>query len=222
MGGGFGFFEIILFACIAAFLVYRLGSVLGKRTGHERSPGDIIRRRAGGGNDNVIALPDRVRAENDDGSDGPTSVAAGVTQIKDAEPSFDEDQFVQGAKTAFELVITAFAAGDGKTLRTLLSDQVYENFAKEIRAREIANYTHETTLVSITSADIIEANMEGNGAFVTIRFISDQVNATRDSAGEMVEGDSEVVAEVTDLWTFARDTQSADPNWTLVATRSPD
>ena len=222
MGGGFGFFEIILFACIAAFLVYRLGSVLGKRTGHERSPGDIFRRRAGGGNDNVIALPDRVRAENGDGSDGPTSVAAGVTQIKDAEPSFDEDQFVQGAKTAFELVITAFAAGDGKTLRTLLSDQVYENFAKEIRAREIANYTHETTLVSITSANIIEANMEGHGAFVTIRFISDQVNATRDSAGEMVEGDSEVVAEVTDLWTFARDTQSADPNWTLVATRSPD
>ena len=222
MGGGFGFFEIILFACIAAFLVYRLGSVLGKRTGHERSPGDIFGRRTDGGNDNVIALPDRARANGGDESDGPTSVAAGVTQIKVADPSFDEDQFVQGASTAFELVVKAFAAGDGKTLRSLLSDQVYENFAKEIRAREIANYSHETTLVSITSADIIEANMEGRGAFITIRFISDQVNATRDSAGEMVEGDSEVVAEVTDLWTFARDTRSADPNWTLVATRSPD
>ncbi len=222
MGGGFGFFEIILFACIAAFLVYRLGSVLGKRTGHERSLGDIFGRRTDSGNDNVIAPPDRARANGGDESDSPRSVTAGVTQIKVADPSFDEDQFVQGARTAFELVVKAFAAGDGKTLRSLLSDQVYENFAKEIRAREIANYTPETKLLNITSADIIEANMEGRGAFITIRFISDQVNATRDSAGEMVEGDSEVVTEVTDLWTFARDTRSADPNWTLVATRSPD
>ncbi len=222
MGGGFGFFEIILFACIAAFLVYRLGSVLGKRTGRERSPGDVFGGRSKGENDNVIALPDRMRAENSEESSGPRSVAAGITQIKVADPSFDEDQFVEGAKTAFELVVNAFAAGDGKTLRTLLSDQVYENFAKEIRAREIANYSHETTLVSIISADITEANMEERGVFITIRFISDQLNATRDSAGEMVEGDSEVVAEVTDIWTFARDTHSSDPNWTLVATRSPD
>ena len=221
MGGGFGFLEIILFACIAAFLVYRLGNVLGKRTGHERSPGDIFGRRSNSDNDNVVALPECSRQESDNEDAGPTSVAAGVTQIKVADPSFDEEQFIEGAKTAFELVIKAFAAGDGKTLRTLLSDEVYENFAKEIRAREIANHTHETDLVSISSADIIEIHMEGSGAFITTRFISEQVNATRDSSGDMVEGESEVVAEVTDLWTFARDMRSSDPNWTLVATRSP-
>jgi len=220
MGGSFGFFEIILFACIAAFLVYRLGSVLGKRTGHERSPGDIPGRSSNSDNDNVVALPERSGQQSDHEEAGPTSVAAGVVQLQVADPSFDEEQYVEGAKTAFELIIKAFAAGDGKTLRALLSDEVYENFAKEIRAREIANHTHETDLVSISAADIIEIYMEGSGAFITTRFISEQVNETRGSSGDIVEGESEVVAEVTDIWTFARDTRSSDPNWTLVATRS--
>jgi predicted lipid-binding transport protein (Tim44 family) len=221
MGGGFGIFEIILFAGIAAFLVYRLGSVLGKRTGHERSLGNKFGRRSNSDNDNVVTLPERSHQESDNEEVGPTSVAAGVTQLQAVNPSFDEEQFTEGAKTAFALVIKAFATGDGKTLRALLSDEVYENFAKEIRAREIANYTHETDLVSISAAEIIEVHMEGSGAFITTRFISEQVNATRDSSGDMVEGESEIVAEVTDIWTFARETRSSDPNWTLVATRSP-
>ena len=221
MGGGFGIFEIILFACIAAFLVYRLGSVLGKRTGHERPPGDIFERHQNSDNDNAVTLPERSSQQGDIEAAGPTSVAVGVAQLQVADPSFNEEQFIEGAKTAFDLIIIAFAIGDGKTLRALLSDEVYEYFAKEIRSREIANQTHETDLVSISAADLIEINMAGGNAFLTIRFISEQMTATRDSSGDMVEGEFEVMAEVTDIWTFARDTRSSDPNWTLVATRSP-
>ena len=221
MGGGFDIFEIILFACIAAFLVYRLGSVLGKRTGHERPPGDIFERNLNSDNDNVVTLPERSSQQGDSEEAGPTSVTVGVAQLQVADPSFNEEQFIEGAKTAFDLIIKAFAVGDGKTLRALLSDEVYEYFAKEIRSREIANHTHETDLVSISAADLIEINMAGGNAFVTIRFISEQMNATRDSSGDMVEGEFGVIDEVTDIWTFSRDTRSSDPNWTLVATRSP-
>jgi predicted lipid-binding transport protein (Tim44 family) len=221
MGAGFGFFEIILFACIAGFLVYRLGRVLGKRTGNERSPGDTFGRRSSKESDNVVALPDRGRPETDDEEVAPTSVAAGIIQIKVADPSFDGEQFIEGARTAFEMIIKAFAAGDGKTLRTLLSDEVYENFANAIRAREIANHPHETNLVSIMGTDIIEIQMEGSSAFITVRFISEQMNATRDSSSDMVDGEAEAVTKVTDIWTFARDMHSSDPNWTLIATRSP-
>lgn len=220
MGGNYDFFEIVLFACIAAFLVYRLRSVLGRRTGQEQSRGDNVERHEEENNDNVIALSNLEEGKH--GAEGPKSAEAGIAQIRISDPSFDEERFTEGARAAFEMIINAFSSGDGKTLRTLLSDEVYGNFAKEIRAREIANHTHETTLVSINASDIIEAYMEGPGALITIRFVSDQVNTTRDTAGEMVEGEAEVVAEVTDIWTFARDVRSKDPNWTLVATRSPD
>ncbi len=222
MGGSFDFLEIVLFACIAAFLVYRLRSVLGKRTGHERPRQSFgpLGRNEGEERNNVIALPDQ--EEDEDVGSGPKSAEAGIAQIQVADPSFEEERFTKGACAAFEMIINAFASGDGKTLRTLLSDEVFENFSKEIRAREIANYTHDTTLVSIIASEIIEAHMEGRAALITVRFISDQVNVTRDAAGELIEGDAEVEAEVMDIWTFTRDVRTSDPNWTLIATRSTD
>ncbi len=225
MGGGFGIFDIILFAMLAAFLVYRLRSVLGKRTGHENRRQDPFSSQpesaADAGNDNVIALPDRETGEAAPEVAPDTPLSAGISQIQSADPSFEAGGFLTGAQAAFEMIINAFATGDGKTLNMLLSPEVYENFAGAIRSRELANNTQESTLVGIDSTDLLEAEMQDRIAVVTVKFISEQINATIDENDEVVDGDRNTVVKVTDIWTFARDTGSGNPNWKLIATRSP-
>lgn len=229
MGDGIQFLDIILFAAIAAFLVLRLRSVLGRRSGNEQGPKyDPFRKRDAeeAGEDKVISLPDRGPQAETQGA-GKVAEAAegspleqGLTQIKMADRSFEPDSFASGAKVAFEMIITAFAGGDTKTLRPLLSNDVFEDFSGAIKTRVDNDETLESTLVGITEADIIEAELQGKTAFVTIKFVSEQINVTRDAKGEVVDGDPGGVATVTDIWTFARNTRSRDPNWTLVATGS--
>ncbi len=238
MGEGFQFFDIILFAAIAAFLVLRLRSVLGKRTGHEQRPGQdpfkpSQQRQQQGGEqpdrDKVVPMPGR--GEDNGVTDeelkkaadkAETPLSAGLTQIKLADRDFDEDGFVQGAKGAFEMVVNAYAQGDRKSLRQLLANDVYGDFEQAIDAREKAGQSLETTLVNIREAEIVEAELQNRTAFVTVKFVSEQINVLRDAEGNVVEGDAEQVLDVTDIWTFARNTRSRDPNWTLVATRSPE
>lgn len=227
MGGG-GFLDIIIFAVIALFLVFRLRSVLGRRTGHERPPPDRQSPQKGDAptNDNVVELPDRTaRPENTEDADFATEVsddplAAGLTQIKIADSNFDPAGFATGASSAFEMVVQAFAEGDLKTLRSLLNDEVYDNFSAAVQQREESDEALETTVIGIKKADIIEARVEGRMAFITLKFLSEQVNVTRDKDGEVIDGDPNRVTEITDIWTFARNTRARDPNWTLVETRS--
>jgi predicted lipid-binding transport protein (Tim44 family) len=225
MSDGFQYFDIIIFAMIAAFLVLRLRSVLGRRTGTEK-PREFrpLAKRDAAGN-NVVSLPDPARTRDDPSPPGgprAATPAAGMAQIRTADPAFDPNAFAQGARGAFEIIVNAFAHGDTATLRPLLSDEVYERFAEAIRHRIAAKETLETQLVTIKSAEIDEAQLNGQTAFVTVKFISDQINATRSADGKIVEGspESEHVVEKTDFWSFARDTGSGDPNWVLVATAS--
>lgn len=234
MGNG-SFFDIILFAALAAFLVLQLRRVLGRRTGHEQPRDyDPFQPSAGGeksGDDKIITLPERKAAKREGAgaedvapaaaaSDDP--LARGLMQIKVADRSFDEEGFEQGARGAFEMIVASFADGDTKTLRPLLSNDVFDDFAGAIHDREEQNQTLETTLVGIKEAEIEEAELQGRTAFVTLRFVSEQINVVKDSEGRIVEGDPSEVTQITDIWTFARNTRSRDPNWTLVATRSPD
>ena len=230
---GFQFLDIILFAMIAAFLVFRLRSVLGRRTGHQSRPPDNMaqRRQEAEPDGNVIELPDRsaeAEAEPDDDAEfepeaeAPADpVARGVALIRGADPDFDPGQFGAGARAAFEAIVHAFATGDSGTLRALLNDEVFDNFERAIRDRLDAAETLETTVVGIKSADIVEASMRGRHAVVTVAFVSEQVNVTRDAEGEVIDGDPAQVTDVTDIWTFSRNTRSRDPNWKLIETRSP-
>ena len=232
MDDGIQFLDIILFAAIAAFFVLRLRGVLGKRTGQEKRPKyDPFAKsdKDEGEEDKVISLPDRSQAAKADEAAeaaeeaaAETPLAAGLMQIGRVDKAFDEAQFLSGAGTAFEWIINAFAQGDTKALRPLLSNDVYDDFSGAIEEREGAGQTLETTMVGITEAAIIEAELQGRTAFVTIKFVSEQVNVVRDSGGEVVEGDPSHVTKITDIWTFARNTRSRDPDWTLVATRSPN
>jgi predicted lipid-binding transport protein (Tim44 family) len=237
MGNGLQFFDIILLAAIAGFLVLRLRSVLGRRGGHEQPPGryDPFKgeKAEDAVEDKIVQLPDRgaqdemaERSADETGAEAfrpgesDTPLAAGLTQVKLADRSFEEVGFLGGAKAAFEMVINAFSQGDTRTLRPLLSNDVYEDFAGAIKTREQAGEALETTLVGVNEAEIIEAELQGRTAFVTVKFVSEQINVTRDAPGEIVDGDPNQVASITDIWTFARNTRSRDPNWTLVATRS--
>lgn len=224
MGGGFGIFDIILFAMLAAFLVYRLRSVLGKRSGHEHRRSDSLSVPEGAsetGNENVVALPDREPDTEESELELGSPLSSGLTQLQIVDPSFEVEPFLRGAQSAFEMIINGYATGDGKTLNTLLSTEVYENFASAIRSRELANNTQESTLVGIDSAVLLEVEMQGDDAMVTVKFVSEQINATIDDNGEVVDGDRSAVVTVTDIWTFSRDARSSDPNWKLIATRSP-
>jgi predicted lipid-binding transport protein (Tim44 family) len=219
--GDFQYFDIILFAMIAGFLVLRLRSVLGRRTGNERRREGYIRgpapvsEKAGNGaepSNGAAVLPLAAKPVD--------SVALGLDRIHRADPGFDPEHFVAGARAAFELVVSAFANGDKAALRPLLSDEVYQPFVATIDERAAAGETLETRIVRLDSLDITSAELVGHIARITARFVSGQINLTRARDGSIVDGDPEQPVEKTDFWTFARDTRSTDPNWALAATSS--
>jgi len=240
MDNGFQFFDIILFAMIAVFLVLRLRNVLGRRDGHEGGISDMFDRlinpdgKPGPGqnanDDNVVKLADKPVAPG--GAQEAPFVAAdpypqtplgrGFAAIGAADPGFNPDEFVSGARMAFEMILGAYAAGDSNTLKPLLGADVFANFDHSIREREAAGQTMEETLVSIQSVEAIEAELVGSEAQITVKLVSEQVHALFDAEGTVIEGDENKVITVTDFWTFVRDTSARDPNWALAATRSLD
>ena len=151
-----------------------------------------------------------------------TDLNKGLRAIKDADPSFEPKSFVDGAKMAYEMIVMAYADGDRKTLKNLLSREVYDGFVSAISEREAKSEKIQSSFVGINKADIVSADMKGSEAHVTLRIVSELISATRDKAGTVIDGDPETVAEVKDVWTFARDTRSRDPNWKLVATEAED
>jgi predicted lipid-binding transport protein (Tim44 family) len=149
-----------------------------------------------------------------------TPLAEGLRAIAAADRSFDAAAFANGAKAAYEMIVTAFAEGDRKTLRNLLSREVYDGFVSAISQRESRGETIEFKFVGIDKAEITEASLKSTTAQVTVRFVSKLVSATHDKSGKVIDGDPLHVGDVTDIWTFARDVNSRDPNWKLVATES--
>ena len=236
MGNGFQFIDIILFAMIAAFLILRLRSVLGRRDGHEGGYQDRLEAdpREERPDDKIVQISSRksdAYSEPDpmERDVSPTEeelaneeLMAGVADLRTADPDFNAEDFLVGARVAFEMILGAYASGDRETLENLLSPEVYDNFRKAIDDREGAGHEMEETLVGIRSAEIVEALMDGSHAHVTTKFFSEQVHVLRDSAGHVIEGNPNQVTDVVDFWTFARDTSASDPNWHLVATRSLD
>jgi predicted lipid-binding transport protein (Tim44 family) len=238
MNDGFQFFDIILFAMIAVFLVLRLRGVLGRRDGHEGNFSDFINRlsqndhnktekEGAAGNDNVLHL-DKQNDEKFSAAaemiveEEQSPLLLGLRAIAAADKDFDSDEFTSGARIAFERILGAYVLGDIRELKSLLSSEVFSNFEKSIRDREDSNHTMEETLVGIRKAELVEAEMEGETAQITVKFISDQVHALSDEKGIVVEGDPNKIVSVTDFWTFIHDSRSRDPNWVLAATRSLD
>jgi predicted lipid-binding transport protein (Tim44 family) len=229
----------IVFLAVAVFIFLRLRSVLGQRTGRERPPYDPFSRDSVRGaakdtpKDNVVSLPGRaaeagpslaetaVPADRWKGvAETGSSTAAGLDAIAAVEPDFDAEHFIAGARAAYEMVVTAYADGDRRTLKNLLSREVYEGFDAAISEREKRGEKAETRFVSLDTAEIIGAELRAKSAQITVRFVSKLISVTRDSAGAVIDGNPEKVTDVTDVWTFARDISSRDPNWKLIATEA--
>jgi predicted lipid-binding transport protein (Tim44 family) len=149
-----------------------------------------------------------------------STIAAGLDAIVAAEPSFDAKHFIAGARAAYEMIVTAFAEGDRRQLRGLLSREVFDGFDAAIAERENRGETAETRFVSIDDSAITAADLRNRTAHITVRFVSKLISATRDRTGNVIEGNAERVTNVTDVWTFARDISSRDPNWKVVATEA--
>jgi predicted lipid-binding transport protein (Tim44 family) len=231
----------LLFLVLAVVIFIRLRSVLGRRTGSERPPYDPYTRpdakQAGAPEGSVVALP-RGRSgqapagepagpspediEERLGRHAPADSPLGksLTALMQADPSFDPGQFLDGAKGAYEMVVAAFAEGDEDTLKQLLGPDVLDGFERAIAEREERGEILQSTLVGIDKADIIEAEIKAKQAMVTVKFVSELISVTRDSDGDVVEGDPKKVREVTDIWTFMRELASRNPNWKLVATEA--
>jgi predicted lipid-binding transport protein (Tim44 family) len=227
----------IIFLALAVFIFLRLRSVLGQRTGRERPPydpyspaRDTMRPAPG---DKVVALPGRAPdtaqkpsepAEPVDRWKGiaepGSALAAGLDAIAREDKSFDAKHFLTGARAAYDMIVTAFAAGDRRQLKGLLGREVYDGFENAIKDRESRGEKVETRFVSIDGADLVSAEVRGKTAQVTVRFQSQLVSVTRDKDGNVIDGNPDKVTDVTDVWTFARDISSRDPNWKLVATEA--
>lgn len=223
MGASGGFpLDLVLFGMIAAFLVLRLRSILGRRTGFERppqantlapgpvaAPGPVIEGLA----EPPPATPSHTLP------DPASPVGETLTHMRAIDPSFDVARFLDGAEKAFRIIVGAFAGGDRNTLRSLLSDDTYRAFVQAIEAREAAGHVQVSEVRGMENVAIEQAELRGSVAVVTVRFVSDQVSLTRDKDGHPVAG-TDAVTEITDLWTFERDLATRDPTWRLVAARS--
>jgi len=232
----------LLFLVLAVVIFIRLRNVLGRRTGNERPPYDPYTtpdaKRAGSeANEPVVALP---RGRSSRGPVAEASVPSvedlearlgrhaakdsplgqSLTGLMRADPGFDPNHFIDGAKAAYEMIVMGFAQGDDATLKQLLGSDVYDGFQRAIRERESRGEKVESSLVGIDKTDIIEAEVKNRTAYVTVKFVSELISVTRAADGEVVEGDPKKVREVTDIWTFAREVESKNPNWKLVATEA--
>lgn len=237
------FFDIptLIVIGIAIVVLFRLRSVLGTRTGNERSPVDRQREAAAKAaskstpkaDDTVVPMRPRpaeaprednerrtrkLEAEIEQFAHGDSAIATGLRAIAEADVNFTPKSFIEGGKAAYEMIVTAFAEGDRGTLRNLLEKDVFEGFEKAIKDREAAGHKIDFTFVGLPKVEITDAELDKRNALVTIHFDAEVVQATRDRDGNLIEGNADQVQTISDEWTFARNTKSRDPNWKLVAT----
>ena len=237
----------LIFLVLAVVVFLKLRSVLGRRTGHEETRLERYRaqREASQRNgkvapqEKVVTLPRRDREEVETapvaelgkvrtdleervkGLAGDNAgMATGLLDIARADQAFDPDQFLKGARAAYEIIVTAFAEGNRKTLKDLLSRDVHDGFVGAIAEREARGEQVDQSFVGIKTADIVEAELKGGVAQLTVKFVSELISATRDRVGEVIGGDPKRIKEVTDIWTFAREAASRNPNWKLIATQA--
>jgi predicted lipid-binding transport protein (Tim44 family) len=232
----------LVFLGLAVFVIIKLRAVLGQRTGLEKPPGDLFDRRApgaeasrngaeSGAESNVVPMPGMRQADMPALQPEPEIRLAkllpkdapafkGLIDIMSADPTFDPQEFVGGARAAYEMIVLAFAAGDRRTLKDLLAKDVYDGFEAAIKEREARGEKVETQFVSIDKADLYDALLRAKSAQVTVRFLTKLITATRDASGTIIDGSVEKVIDVTDIWTFARDVTARDPNWRLIATET--
>lgn len=249
MNGQIDFITLIALI-VAAVAIIKLKNVLGHRSDEDDARVERLRTREGaktapaGQTGEVINLPRR--APEPDAGSGQTaqalaenaesrikaypalepSITQGLLEIARVDAKLDPESFVGGARKAYEMIVTAFADGNRRQLKDLLSRDVYDGFVSAIADRDARGEKIDQQFVGISKADIIEAEMKNGVASITVRFVSQLITATLDKGGAVIAGDPQRIKDVTDIWTFSRDVGSRraldNPNWKLVATQAPN
>ncbi len=238
MDGKIDIFTLI-FLVLAVIIILKLRSVLGRKSGDDETRA----RAAAEAREKVVMMPRRQGPANEQPMEGAattqtaladaeqkirsfaganTQLAEGLLAVRRADPGFEPEHFVRGSKQAYEMIVTAFAEGNRKTLRNLLSREVYDGFVAVITERESRGEQIDQSFVGINKADMVEVEFKKDTAQISVKFVSELITATRDKAGVVLAGDPKKIKEVIDVWTFARDVASRDPNWKLVATQAPN
>jgi predicted lipid-binding transport protein (Tim44 family) len=214
MGTQMPFVDILIFAVIAIFLIMRLRNILGSREGFEQKqdnrPIQPVNQAESAREKKVVPLrPSQLEC-------------TGLEAVRRADPNFSDETFMQGAASAFGMVLSAFAEGDVTQLRRLLSFELYEEFSESIRLRNKNGDELGIEIISIDDVQLTDGQVVDNIASVTVTFVSTQTRTLTDRDGVVLEEDSMNSTELTDIWVFERDTQLDDPNWKLVETRVPE
>ncbi len=224
----FPYADIVILALIAGFILLRLRSVLGQKTGEENQQffkREPLERDSARDNESVVQISGKaLKQKPADETDvylqalSDRAVAATLADIKKVDTQFTATGFLQGAKMAYEMVFDAFAKGDQKTLEMLLDKPLYETFAREISARDSVPNKTEITLVSVKAKDIVEATLMGTRARLAVKFDTEQVAVVKDAEGKIVEGDASEAHPMDDEWVFERDVSNKNPNWKIIET----
>ena len=223
--GDYGFIDIVLCAMIAAVLILRLRSVLGKHRNSGEGKSNLglstltqTQEADKGPTESESAEESKAEAKNNkELSDG-----VDLVEIQVAIPGFEKGEFLAGVRAAFEIIVNSFSSGDKDKLAGLLSDEVFNNFSSVITDREKKGHVSESSLIRIIDTVLLEASISDGAALLTVKILSEQINAIKGEEGEVVDGNPDLVMEVADIWTFSKEMESPDPNWRLVATRSLD
>ncbi len=227
----------LLLLAVAVVVFFKLRSVLGTRTGHEKPldfpPVGGEEKPAASTNGKVVPLPGSTDMPARGLPEETPPVWEGVAEegselarvlqtMAQRDANFTVKGFLDGAGKAYEMIVTAFATGDKKTLKPLLSKEVYQGFAQAIDERKKRGETLELTFVGLDEAKILKGAIKGRKGALTVKFISEVITALKDAEGKVLEGDPNRITQVTDIWTFERDVTSRDPNWKLVATEAQE
>lgn len=198
--------QVIFFAVLAGFLIYRLFSTLGRREGFEREEQDFTDM------EEVSYTPHPQAGEEYIDP----RLRESISLIKARDLTFRLSDFLQGAQAAFKIIVEAYATGDVKTLKSLLTLELYRDFEEAVQERKGRGETLETKITTLETPVAINASIQETKAQIRVKFISEQQHIRRDQSGKIIEGDPKQTEQMTDLWTFERDLTSGDPNWTLV------
>ena len=218
MNEGFAFFDIIIFAMLAGYLVFQLRRALGRRSDNQepKSKPSSEQRAKHGETDNVVAIK-----PNKNNKESQEETLGGLTELREKDPSFSDTDFIKGSKEAFSWIVEAFSKGEISKLEPLLSGPLFNGFKQAIEQREADQLSLETNVVSIKSVQIHNVTVKNDQVSITVEYVTDQIKSTRNAKDEIVDGDPDTIETVTDLWTFNRNIKSKNPNWTLVKTETP-
>ena len=208
MNNIFPFLDIIILAFLAIFLGFRLKNLLGDRSGY----GEDLKNNENHEQENVSETKNVIRLDQKKIS------GKGIEALKDADPSFSEDEFISGAKNAFRIIIDAFSDSDLEKLRPLLDYELFKNFTKSISEREAKQELQNVEIKSFKSIEIIDVNLIDNVASVTLKIVSEQIKFITDRKDEIVYGNKKKPEIIKDKWVFERDISTNNPNWKLVET----